>query len=160
MEKSGVAIQNLTRRKSVPRFAYAAVAAEVLPNWDISLAFVTPARALALNKQLRKKTYTPNVLSYEVGAKSGEIIICLAEAEKQSPTYGFATDDFILYLFIHGLLHLKGWPHGATMEACERKLVAKFAASGTRALTHVKTNSYGNRHRHVSSEDGRRRGTH
>jgi len=123
---ASVDTQNFTRRPS-PRFAYAAVAEEVLPGWDISLAFVGPAKARALNKQLRNKDYTPNVLSYVAGSKSGEIIICLSEAAKQAPAHQMNERTFVLYLFIHGLLHIKGWAHGGRMEQCERKLLAKFA---------------------------------
>lgn len=140
---AGVAIQNFTRR-SVPRFAYTAIVAEVLPGWEVSLAFVGAAKARALNKQLRNKEYTPNVLSYEVGEKSGEIIICPAEAEKQAPDFQLSSNSFLLLLFIHGLLHIKGRVHGDTMEKCERKLLAKFAKGTVRANQHVTTNS----HRH------------
>jgi rRNA maturation RNase YbeY len=117
--------KNLTRRPT-PRFAYTEVADAVLPGWEISLVFVGPKKARALNEQLRAKDYTPNILSYEVGAKSGEIIICLAEAEKQAPLHEKSFREFVLYLFIHGLLHLKGLPHGATMERCEQKFVTRF----------------------------------
>ena len=120
-----VEITNLTRRPS-PRFAYAKVAEEVLPGWNISLVFVGPTKARELNERLRAKSYIPNVLSYEVGEKSGEILICLAEAEKQAPAHSMPSREFVLYLFIHGLLHLKGWAHGATMEKCERTLMARF----------------------------------
>ena len=120
-----VAVKNLTRRPS-PRFAYSTVAEEVLPGWDISLVFVGPTQARALNEQLRAKSYVPNVLSYEVGERSGEILVCLAEAEKQAPAHSMTPREFVLYLFIHGLLHLKGRAHGATMERCERTLMARF----------------------------------
>lgn len=121
-----VAITNLTRRP-VPRFAYAKIAAAVLPGWDISLVFVGPTRAQKLNVQLRKKSYIPNVLSYAVGEKNGEVFICLEEAARQAPAHDMSSRIFVLYLFIHALLHLKGWPHGATMEQWERKLLARFA---------------------------------
>lgn len=127
---AGVDTRNFTRR-SVPRFAYARVAKEVLPGWDISLAFVAPAKARALNKQLRNKDYTPNVLSYAIGDKSGEIIICLSEATKQAPDFNLPPTTYTLYLFIHGLLHIKGWAHSARMEACERKLLAKYGTSNS-----------------------------
>lgn len=120
-----VEIKNLTRR-SVPRFAYTAVMKAVLPDWEISLVFVGPKKAQGLNQQLRGKSYTPNVLSYELGRKSGEIFICLAEAAKQAPAHAMSERKFVLFLFIHGLLHLKGWAHGGTMEQCERKLLAQF----------------------------------
>ena len=135
-----VEITNLTRRPS-PRFAYAAILAATLPEWDISLVFVGPKKARELNEQLRGKTYTPNLLSYALGERSGEIFICLHEAARQAPSHGMSERDFTLYLFIHGLLHLKGWAHGSTMERCERKLLTQFTARGTRASLHVTADS-------------------
>ena len=123
---AGVEVTNLTRRP-VPRFAYTAVVATVLPGWDVSLVFVGPKKAQELNQQLRGKSYVPNVLSYAPGQTSGEIFICPQEAERQAPQHGMTARIFVLYLFIHGLLHLKGWAHGATMERCERTLLAKFS---------------------------------
>ena len=152
MVKARVAIRNLTRRTRVPRFAYAKIAQAVLPGWGISLVFVGPKQARELNTRLRKKTYIPNVLSYRLGmavpdeafAKSGEIFICLTEAEKQAPQHGMEKCTFVLSLFIHGLLHIKGWAHGGTMERCEKKLLARFARSGERTYHHATENS--NRH--------------
>ncbi len=123
---AGVEISNLTRREA-PRFAYSDVAKAVIPGWEVSLVFIGPKKAQELNVQLRGKTYTPNVLSYALGEKSGEIFICPNEAARQAPLHGLSEHDFVLYLFIHGLLHLKGLPHGATMEECERKLLARFS---------------------------------
>lgn len=122
----GVSIRNLTRRTNVPRFAYTAIAKSALPGWEISLVFVTPAKARALNKQMRGKTYVPNVLSYALGGKSGEILICLSEAEKQASAYKMSRRTFVLYLFIHGVLHIKGWAHGVRMEQCEQNLLARY----------------------------------
>ena len=146
-----VAVKNLTRR-SLPseRRVFSAIAKEVLPNWDVSLVFVSAKEARALNVQLRGKTYIPNVLSYALGPHSGEIIICLAEAERQAPAHSMSTRTFVLYLFIHGLLHVKGRAHGDIMEKCEQKLVARFlpaqagATDSVRTSTHVTTHS----HRH------------
>ena len=123
---AGVEIQNLTRR-SAPRFAFSKVAAAVLPGWDISLVFVGPTRARELNQQLRKKDYIPNVLSYALGEKNGEIFICLHEAAKQAPSFGLDPKAYCLFLFIHALLHLKGMPHGSSMERCEQKFLAQFS---------------------------------
>jgi len=35
-------------------------------------------------------------------------------------------NEFIIYLFIHGLLHLKGFAHGKKMEKEEEKIRLKF----------------------------------
>jgi rRNA maturation RNase YbeY len=127
-EPKGVSIQNLTRTSfRGSRFVFSKVAQEVLPGWDVSLVFVGEKRALSLNKKLRRKNYVPNVLSYALGKKSGEIIICQREADRQAAAYGMDKKAFVLYLFIHGTLHIKGWAHGAKMDRCEKALLAKFA---------------------------------
>jgi rRNA maturation RNase YbeY len=126
--KGAVAIANLTRTPIVgSRLVFSKIAAQVLPGWDISLVFVGEARALSLNKKLRGKTYVPNVLSYALSDASGEIVICPREAKRQAPSYGMTERTFIVYLFIHGILHLKGWVHSAKMEKCEQALLARFA---------------------------------
>lgn len=127
-----------------PRRVYTTIASELLPEWEISLAFVGPKRAQELNVSLRKKDYTPNVLSYVAGDKSGEIIICPSVAKKEAPAHGMNETDFILFLFIHGVLHIKGWAHGARMEECEQEMMARYATTVLRTPSHVTTNR--NRH--------------
>jgi len=135
-----VSIKNTTRSAlGGARRVYALVAAELLPNWELSLVFVGPKKARELNESLRKKKYTPNVLSYIVGKKSGEIIICPTVAKAEAPAHALSEKDFIVYLFIHGALHIKGWAHGAKMERGERKLMAKYA-TGRLRTTHVTKN--------------------
>lgn len=121
-----VDIRNMTRQ-DVPRVPFSTIASAVLPNWSISLAFVGETRARKLNERLRGKTYIPNVLSYKVGNKSGEIIICPIEAKRQAPKHGMTPPRFILYLFIHGILHLQGLSHGLEMEQREQSLLRRFA---------------------------------
>jgi probable rRNA maturation factor len=128
----GVSIQNTTRTpQRGSRLLFTTVASYVLPGWEISLVFVGEKRARSLNRKLRSKSYIPNVLSYALSKKSGEIIICAREADRQAASYEMNKERFILYLFIHGLLHIKGWPHGAKMEKCEKDLLAKFAKGST-----------------------------
>jgi rRNA maturation RNase YbeY len=127
---SSVDIRDFTRRKAPAlRFSYAKVAQAILPGWDISLVFVGTKRAQNLNMSLRKKSYIPNVLSYTSGKKSGEIIICLEVAKKQSAGYGLSYPHFVVFLFIHGLLHLKGRAHGTTMERHERTFLKRFTGA-------------------------------
>jgi len=121
---TAVSIRNFTRRPA-PRASFSHILNEALPGWEISLVFAGTRRATTLNKQLRKKTYAPNVLSYESGKKSGEVIICLEVARKQAPSYDMTYEQFVAYLFIHALMHLKGYPHGPTMEKRERWLMAR-----------------------------------
>lgn len=145
---SGVSLRNCTRtRVSVSRQILQEIATEILPEWDISLVYVGAKRARDLNKQLRGKEYVPNVLSYKLDGASGEIFICPIEASKQAPAYGMSKNDYILYLFIHGILHINGWGHGAKMEECERTLMTRYG----------KAHSNRHRHRHVPGKGGRGR---
>ena len=113
-------------RRAAPRFPYTDITNTTLPGWNISLVFVGATRARTLNKKLRNKDYVPNVLSYQLGERSGEVIICLDVLKKQAPAYCLLPPAYCLLLFIHGLLHLKGHPHGPTMERKERELLARF----------------------------------
>ncbi len=117
--------RNFTRGP-IPRFPFAKAMSHVLPGWDISLVFAGEARAKHLNEVLRSKDYVPNVLSYALGPKSGEIIICPTIARKQAPEYGLSYTAFTGFLFIHGLLHLAGTRHGTTMERQERAILARL----------------------------------
>lgn len=125
----------------------------MLRGWDISLVFVTESEAKRLNRTLRKKTYVPNVLSYETGAKSGEIIICLAEAARQAPAYEMTYPVFAGFLFIHAALHLEGYRHGPTMDEVERRRLRRYAPHYLNETPH----SNRNRHRHLPGEGRRRR---
>lgn len=53
----------------------------------------------------------------------GEIFIDLVTAKKEMGKFDMSFDKFVTYLFIHGLLHLKGMEHGYTMERTEKKLL-------------------------------------
>jgi rRNA maturation RNase YbeY len=153
-------VRDFTRRGDVPVLPFTKIADAVLPEWELSLVFAGTKRAQALNMELRGKNYIPNVLSYAVdeseGKKrgSGEIIICPDVAKKQAPEYEMTYKEFVGFLFIHGLLHLKGMPHGATMERRERELLSRFIR--TSKTSNGTTNSNRHRHRYAPDEDRRR----
>jgi probable rRNA maturation factor len=120
-----VDIRNFTR-SAAPRLPFEKAAQAVLPGWDISLVFAGETRAQHLNVALRGKEYIPNVLSYEAGTKHGEIIICPRVAAREARAYDHSEREHVLFLFIHGLLHLKGLRHGVTMERRERELTSRL----------------------------------
>ena len=116
--------------KSYPKWPYQQMKDAVLgKTYELSLAFVGPARAQQLNCEYRKKDYTPNVLSFPLDTTHGEIIICPAVAKTQAKDFDLSVDGYIAYLFIHGLVHLKGHDHGATMDRLEQKFLRQFSIS-------------------------------
>lgn len=116
-----------TTRSTPPRISYEEIKNDLLgKSFELSLVFIGDTRAKRLNKELRNKTYNPNVLTLPLSKQSGEMFINLRQAKKEAGAYGVSHKAWVLRLFIHGLLHLEGHQHGATMEHTEEKLVKKY----------------------------------
>jgi probable rRNA maturation factor len=114
--------------KSHPTWPYETIKNAVLgKSYLLSLSFVGEARAQAFNMQYRKKDYVPNVLSFPLDEKNGEIIICPQVAKREAKKFNLTVDGYIAYLFIHGCVHLKGHDHGDTMDTLEQKFMRQFA---------------------------------
>jgi probable rRNA maturation factor len=95
-------------------------------SYVLSLSFVGKARAQKLNQTYRGKTYVPNVLSFPLAKDTGEIFITPRIAAQEAARFNLSAHGHVAYLFIHGLLHLKGYPHGATMDKAEQKYLKLF----------------------------------
>lgn len=95
-------------------------------HYAVSLVFVGPDRARTLNQQTRGKDYVPNVLSLPLTDAQGEIYLCPAAIAREAAAFGRTLKTQCMFLFIHGLLHLKGHDHGVTMERLERTYCRQF----------------------------------
>ena len=116
-----------TTIKHYPAFPYQEIKEAVLgKKYQLSLNFVGTARAQKLNVLYRKKTYIPDVLSFPLSAECGEVYICPEVSYKAAKDFNLSEAGYIAFLFIHGLLHLKGYDHGDTMESLERRYVKQF----------------------------------
>lgn len=116
------------KAKACPRLPYEEIKDKILgKSYELSLTFIGEKRAYDLNHIHRKADYTPNVLSFPLADTVGEIYITPQVAKREAKKFGMTVRGFIGYLFIHGLLHLKGYPHGATMERAEKKYVKHFS---------------------------------
>ena len=116
-----------TIKKYPKRLPYEVIKEKVLgKNYNLSLVFVGKKRAATINKQSRNKTYSPNVLSFPLTYTEGEIIICPDTAVAEAKKFNLTHNGYIAFLFIHGLLHLKGHDHGDTMDKLERKYLNAF----------------------------------
>ncbi len=113
--------------RTYPKLPYEAMKQAILgKNYSLSLIFIGKKRAHTLNVTHRQATYVPNVLSFPLDTHVGEIYITPLVAQKECKKFSMSHDGYIGYLFIHGLLHLKGYPHGATMERLEKKYCKRF----------------------------------
>ena len=125
-------IVNETKAK-LPSLPFFAIKKAVMGNGcNVSLVFASDAKLAKLNKIYRGKNGTTDILSFPLSEKSGEIYISLKESARQAENFGYKNSKkskFIGFLFIHGLLHLKGYSHGSTMEHEEARFVKKFRLS-------------------------------
>lgn len=92
-------------------------------DFELSLVFTDDIHSKRLNRIYRLKNKPANVLSFPLSRKSAEIFIDLVTAKREAPKFEMTFKKYVTYLFIHGLLHLKGMRHGATMERAEKKLL-------------------------------------
>lgn len=92
-------------------------------DFELSLVFVDNIFSKRLNRTYRGKNKSADVLSFPLSKKSGEIFIDLITAKKEMGKFQMPYRKFVTFLFIHGLLHLKGMKHGITMERREKKLL-------------------------------------
>lgn len=114
--------------KKYPKHPYQKIKEAVLgKSYNLSLAFIGPDRAKKINQQYRNKTYSPNVLSFPLEKNYGEIFICPVVANKEASDFNLTKEGYIAFLFIHGLLHLKGYDHGDKMESLERRYMNQFS---------------------------------
>lgn len=117
----------LTHTANYPAHPYEQMKDVILgKRYELALFFVGEKRASAVNQASRKKSYAPNVLSFPYTQTQGEIVLCPAVAKREATAYGMTYEGYVAFLYIHGLLHLKGYDHGAEMEALEKKYVVKF----------------------------------
>lgn len=95
-------------------------------SYFLSVNFVSPIFAKELNQEYRNKSYIPNILSFPLSKKEGEIYICLSVARKEAKNFSLTYQNFLRLLIIHGALHLKGLDHGEEMENLEEKYLKKY----------------------------------
>lgn len=126
MDSESLTITNKTKGK-LPRLPFLDMKNAALgKNYELSLVFIGERRSRNLNIAYRNKHKSGNVLSFPLDKKTGEIFICPARSRREAKNFDRSYENFIAFLFIHGLLHLKGMDHGSTMERAEEKIRAQF----------------------------------
>ena len=111
----------------LPRLPFLDMKNKILgTKYDLSIAFVGRAKSRELNKRFRDKDYATNILSFNLSKTSGELVINLEKVRRDAPNFEKSYHNFLGFLVIHGMLHLKGHDHSATMEKLEEKFSKEF----------------------------------
>ena len=99
-------------------------------KYDLSIAFVSEKKSRELNKKYRKKDRATNVLSFSLRKDMGELVLCKAvikkELKNKKNNLHRTFDEWLGFLVIHGMLHLKGQQHSSTMEKQELQYDQKY----------------------------------
>ncbi|MBU4256942.1 rRNA maturation RNase YbeY [Patescibacteria group bacterium] len=101
-------------------------------NCEVSIAFVGDRVIRKLNRNYRKIDKVTDVLSFPgEGIFLGEVIIDYAQIKRQAREFGSSVNDELVFILVHGLLHLIGYDdkteRGAKeMERLGEKFILNF----------------------------------
>lgn len=116
-----------TLRGAAPSLPYEKMARRILGGrYSISLVVCGDRLARTINAQYRRKTYSPNVLSFPYSKTEGEILLNVRKAAREARAMGISHRERLALLFVHGCFHLKGRDHGAIMEREEQRVLREF----------------------------------
>ena len=137
-----VSISNRQKRVSIDAGKIRRAAKKTLSGlgfqgYELSIVIVDDREITQLNRQYFHRNRPTNVISFPMAAEDpvslhskilGDVVISAETAKRQAEEAGGKAKDEILFLLIHGILHLAGYDHeGAAderkkMEAKEKEL--------------------------------------
>jgi rRNA maturation RNase YbeY len=116
-----------TTKERVPKIPFKKIKRYVVgEKMHVELIFIGETRSHSLNYATRGKNAPANILTFPLSKNTGEIYITLSLVKKDAHSFGFTAREFLIFIFIHGLLHLKGARHGSTMKKTERELFERI----------------------------------
>lgn len=90
---------------------------------EVSVSFVDEEGIQSINREYRNKDQVTDVISFALEDEEddiihedamrtlGDIIVCTRRAEEQAEEYGHSYKRELLFLSLHGFLHLLGYDH-------------------------------------------------
>src|SRR4051794_28221105 len=106
---------------------------------QLTLRVVGAAEGKNLNRRFRKKNRPTNVLSFSYGKGAGDIVLCHPVIAREARAQGKSMAAHYAHLVVHGVLHLRGYDHGAKAQAArmenrEIRLLRRFGFANPYAL--------------------------
>ncbi len=119
-------LTNTTKAK-LPKLAFLDMKEAVLgKKYELSVIIVTKSAIQKLNREYRDIDKPTDILSFPLSDDFGEIYINLDMTKIEAKKFDRSYENFLGFLFIHGLVHLKGFDHGSTMESIEARFRKQF----------------------------------
>lgn len=95
-------------------------------KYDLSIVFVGKTLGRKLNLKHRNKNYATDILSFTLDKETGEIFLQPEVLKRKAKEFDRKPENYLNFLVIHGLFHLKGFDHGSIMESEEARVRALF----------------------------------
>lgn len=76
---------------------------------EVGVVLVGTAKIRELNRKFLQNKSETDILCFAPSRNCGELVICAPVAKRQAGTFGHCLEEELLYLIIHGLLHLAGY---------------------------------------------------
>lgn len=125
-EAKNLIIKRMTKGK-LPSLPFVRIKNEILgKEYSLSIVFVDIKTIESLSKQFKGNKDHKNILSFPLDKDTGEIILNLGTIRTEAKNFDKKYLEYLGFLVIHGMLHLKGMTHGSKMEAEEKKFVKMF----------------------------------
>lgn len=129
MTRLTVGTTSMTRltKGKLPSLPFSDVKDHILgKKFSLSIAFVDLETMEALSQKFKGNKKHTNILTFPLDTNDAEIVMNLKTIRSVAKDFGMSYYEHLLFLFIHGCLHLKGYKHGPKMEALEESLLRKF----------------------------------
>lgn len=91
-----------------------------IPGREVSLLFVDDEGIRKINRDYLRRDRPTNVIAFSLAEGDfgdvnpgvlGDVVISVETAAREARTAGIVLGDAILYLILHGILHLAGYDH-------------------------------------------------
>jgi probable rRNA maturation factor len=128
LENISISVDKKTELKSLAFLIYVLEIKNTIlgSDYELSINFVNQKEAKKINIKYRQKDYIPNTLSFPYSDTSGEIFLQLEAINSQAKDFDLSKENFLLKIYIHSLLHLKGLDHSTKMDNLEAKFLNKY----------------------------------
>lgn len=114
-------------RGRIPVLPYESIRDAILGGtYNLTIAYVDAARSEELHIQWKHAPGPANILSFPYSDIEGEIILHLPTVYAKAPEFDHTPKQHLLFLIIHGCLHLAGHVHGSKMEHLEKYWMSIF----------------------------------
>ena len=112
----------------VPRVAMTTIYTDLLKKTcSLNVVCIGDTFSQKLNKAYRRKDAPTNVLTFPPNDDGvAELYINTAVAQKTAKKHRISVKKQLLFLYIHGILHLLGHTHGADMEMLEDRYITMY----------------------------------